>query len=367
MKFIHISDLHIGKRLNEYSLIEDQRYILDEIVRIINENAPDAVFIAGDVYDKSVPSAEAVSLLDEFLGKLAQTDAKIFIISGNHDSAERIAYGGEAFKRQGIYISPVFDGNMSKIELDDEYGKVNIYLLPFIKPVHVKKYFEEVETYTDAVEAVIKSAEVNTAERNIILAHQYVTGATLTGSEEVPIGGLDNVDGYVFEAFDYVALGHIHRSQKVGQENVRYCGTPIKYSASEIGHEKCVMFGEIKEKGNIEIKELPLVPMRDYKEVRGKLEDVLKSENTNDYMRVVLTDEGVVVDAYGRLKSNYPYMTELVFERKRVAYENAVGFSVDKSPLEQFSDFFLRINGRELTEEQKALVTDLLSGIKEGE
>lgn len=367
MKFIHISDLHIGKRLNEYSLIEDQRYILDEIVRIINENAPDAVFIAGDVYDKSVPSAEAVSLLDEFLGKLAQTDAKIFIISGNHDSAERIAYGGEAFKRQGIYISPVFDGNMSKIELDDEYGKVNIYLLPFIKPVHVKKYFEEVETYTDAVEAVIKSAEVNTAERNVIVAHQFVTGAERRDSEDVNVGGLDNVEGYVFESFDYAALGHIHKNQKIGRETVRYSGTPLKYSASEANDKKCVILGEIKEKGIVELKEIPLVPIRDFVRIKGKIDDILKSENTKDYVHITLTDENTVVDAYGKLKSNYPNMTELVFERNAKTDLNAGSVRLDKTPEEQFGDFFEFVNGKKLSDEQIKTVTDLFKSIKEGE
>ncbi|MBQ8541353.1 MAG: exonuclease SbcCD subunit D [Clostridia bacterium] len=368
MKFIHISDLHIGKRLNEYSLIKEQEHILGEIINIINKEAPDCVLIAGDVYDKSVPSAEAVSVLDKFLGLLAATNAKIFMISGNHDSAERIAYGTEAFKRQGIYISPVFDGTVSKVELRDEYGKVNIYLLPFIKPAHVKRYTDdEIETYTDAVSFVIKSLNVNESERNVILAHQFVTGAERTESEEVNVGGLDNVEGYVFAPFDYVALGHIHRSQAVGRETMRYSGTPLKYSASEAKDEKSVIIGKLKEKGTVEITHVPLVPMRDYVDIKGKLEEVLKSENKTDFVRITLTDEEAVVDAYGKLKENYPYMTELVFERRRAVASIREGFSIDKSPMEQFSDFYTKINGRSLTDEQKATVNEIFDMLKEGQ
>ena len=367
MKFIHISDLHIGKRLNEYPLLEDQKYILGEIINIIKKESPDCVFIAGDVYDKSVPSAEAVSLLDEFLGNLSETGAKAFIISGNHDSAERIAYGGEAFKRQGIYISPVFDGNVSKIQLEDEYGKVNVYLLPFIKPAHVKRYFEEIESYTDAVDVVIKSLDINENERNVILAHQFVTGAERCDSEEVNVGGLDNVDSFVFDAFDYVALGHIHRSQKIGRDTMRYSGTPLKYSASEAKDKKSVILGELKKKGNLEIREIPLVPMRDYIDIKGKLDEILKSENKTDFVRITLTDEDAVVDAYGKLKENFHYMTELVFEKRRNTASVREGFSIEKSPIEQFSDFYTKINGKSLTCEQASVVNEIFGFLKEGQ
>ncbi len=369
MKFIHISDLHIGKRLNEYSLINEQEHILGEIIKIIKTEAPDCVFIAGDVYDKSVPSAEAVSLLDGFLGDLGETGAKIFIISGNHDSAERIAYGGGAFKKWGIYISPVFDGTVSKIELDDEYGRVNVYLLPFIKPVHVKRFFgeENIETYTDAIDTVIKSLKVDGSERNVILAHQYVSGAERCESEEVVIGGLDVVEGYVFDIFDYVALGHIHRNQKIGRDTMRYSGTPLKYSASEARDNKCVIVGEMKEKGCVEIKEVPLVPMRDYVDLKGTLEEVLQGENKTDFVRITLTDEGTVVDAYGKLRSNYPYMTELLFERRKRETEERGSFSVDKRPEEQFADFYAQINGKALTEEQKAIVAGIIMDLEEAE
>lgn len=367
MKFIHISDLHIGKRLNEYSLINEQEHILGEIIAVINNEEPDCVFIAGDVYDKSVPSAEAVSVLDKFLSDLAKTNSKIFIISGNHDSAERIAYGTEAFKRQGIYISPVFNGTISKTELKDEYGMVNVYLLPFIKPVHVRRYFgENIETYTDAVKAVIDSLKVNESERNVILSHQYVAGADRTESEEETIGGLDMVEGHVFNMFDYVALGHIHRSQSLGRDSMRYSGTPLKYSASETKDKKCVIVGEMKEKGQLEIKEVPLTPLRDYKDIKGTLEDVLKGENKQDFVRITLTDEGTVVDAYGKLKGNYPYMTELLFEGRKRSVEGRSAVSIEKSHEEQFSDFYEFINGKELSDEQKAIVAEIMTQAEEG-
>lgn len=366
MKFIHISDLHIGKRLNEYSLIEDQEYILNEIVNIIKTEQADGVLIAGDVYDKSVPSAEAVSLLDEFLGKLSETDSKVFMISGNHDSAERIAYGAEAFKRQGIFISPVFEGEASKVELCDEYGKVNVYLLPFIKPAHVKRYFdEEIETYTDAIDCVLKSLNINENERNIIISHQFVTGAERRESEEVSVGGLDNVEGYVFDKFDYVALGHIHKNQCIKRETMRYSGTPLKYSASEVSDTKSIVCVEMKEKGNIQTREIPLVPIRDYVDIKGKLNDILKSENKTDFVRITLTDEEAVVDAYGKLKINYPFMTELLFERRRRSEIIKTEYSEDKSESEKFFDFYMNINGKELDEEQKEIIKTLIEDLKE--
>ena len=369
MKFVHISDLHIGKRLNEYSLIEDQRYILSEIVNIVKNEKADGVLISGDVYDKSVPSAEAVSLLDSFLEELSDTKAKVFIISGNHDSAERIAYGGRAFEKQGIYISPVFEGDVSKVELSDDFGTVNVYLLPFIKPANVRRFFEnsEIITYTDAVDTVIKSLDININERNVILAHQFVTGAERRDSEEISVGGIDNVDGFVFDKFDYVALGHIHKSQKIGKENMRYSGTPLKYSASEAGDVKSVTVIEFKEKGNVSINEIELKPLRDYVEIKGKLEDVIKGEDLNSFVRITLTDEDAVVDAYGKLVGKYPYMTELVFERKRKEIYSNNSFSIQKTPWEQFEDFYTIINGKELSDEQRKTVYELFEHIKEEE
>ncbi len=363
MKFIHISDLHIGKRLNEYSLIEDQKYILNEIIKIVKGNKPDCVFIAGDIYDKTMPSAEAVKLLDEFLGNLSDANSKIFIISGNHDSAERIAYGAQAFKKQGIYMSPVFEGSISKTEITDAYGKVNVYLLPFIKPAHVKRFYENVESYTDAVTMVLKECAIDKAERNVLLAHQFVTGAERSESEEVPIGGLDNVEAFAFDGFDYVALGHLHKCQKVS-ESIYYSGTPLKFSASECGDEKCVLLGEIKEKGDLTVTKIPLVPYRDYVDIKGTIDCVLKKAN-NSFTRITLTDEETVVDAYGKLKGAFPFMTELLFERNRKSEMVAKEFSIEKSAHEQFEDFYKTINGKAMTEEQRKVIKTLLEEIEE--
>lgn len=364
MKFIHISDLHIGKRLNEYSLIKDQEYILGEIIRIIKEEAPDVVLVAGDVYDKSMPSAEAVGVLDNFLAELASLSAKTFIISGNHDSAERIAYGEKVFKKNGIYLSPVFDGTIKKETVEDEWGKVNIYLMPFVKPHHVKKFSEEVQTYTDAVGWITDSLHIDENERNVILSHQFVTGAERSDSEEVAVGGLDNVESTVYEKFDYVALGHIHKCQRI-KDNIYYSGTPLKYSASESGHEKCVIAGELKEKGNLDVRRIPLVPMRDYVDIKGKLEDVLKKANEKDFARITLTDEEALIDAYGKVRNAFPNLTELLFERKRKELEARVSFSIEKSPENQFEDFYLSVNNQELTAEQKKTVLEIFREIKE--
>ena len=235
MRFIHLSDLHIGKRVNEFPMLEDQEFILTKILNIIDEQKPDGVIIAGDVYDKSVPSAEAVELFDDFLVRLSKRDMKVFVISGNHDSAERIAFGGRLMDKSGIYMSPVYNGKIEPVALSDEFGDVNIYMLPFVKPSNVRRFFPESEitSYTDAVKVAIDSMNIDTAKRNILITHQFVTGATRTESEDVSVGGTDNVDVSVFDSFDYVALGHIHRSQKCGSEYIRYSGTPLKYSFSE--------------------------------------------------------------------------------------------------------------------------------------
>ena len=242
MKLIHLSDLHLGKRVNEYSMVEDQKYILKEILRIIDEVSCDGVIIAGDVYDKSVPSAEAVTLFDDFLCDLADRHLRVFVISGNHDSAERMSFGARLIDAAGIHISPAYNGHTAPITLTDEYGKINIYMLPFVKPVNVRKFFEDeiIETYTDAMRVAVSNMSINTEERNILVTHQFVTGATRTESEEISVGGTDNVDVSVFDGFDYVALGHIHSPQSCSEARVRYSGTPLKYSFSEAKDEKSV-------------------------------------------------------------------------------------------------------------------------------
>lgn len=253
MKFIHLSDLHLGKRVNDFSMIEDQRYIITKILQIIDTEQPDAVLIAGDVYDKSVPSVEAVTLLDFFLVRIASRNLDVFIIAGNHDSPERISFGGRLMERSGVHFAPVYGGKAEPVTLRDEFGEVNFYLLPFLKPAVVRNLFPDrnISTYTDALSAAVDKMEIESTKRNVLVAHQFVTGAVRSDSEEISVGGADNVDVSVFDGFDYVALGHIHRPQQVGVKTVRYCGTPLKYSFSEANQEKSVTVVEMGEKGDI--------------------------------------------------------------------------------------------------------------------
>ncbi|MBQ7160344.1 MAG: exonuclease SbcCD subunit D [Clostridia bacterium] len=375
MKIFHISDLHLGKRLNDYSLIDDQKYILTKIINAADEEKPDAVIIAGDVYDKSVPSAEAVALFDDFLCRLARRRLTVLVISGNHDSPERIAFGGRLMEASGVHLSPVYDGSAEKVTVGDAYGEVDFYLLPFIKPANVRRFFpdEEIVTYTDALRRAVGAMEVDPSKRSVLVTHQFVTGARRSDSEEISVGGADNVDGAVFDCFDYVALGHIHGPQNVGRETLRYCGTPLKYSLSEAGDTKSITSVEMKEKGNTTVREIPLVPMRDLREIRGTYGQLTLRENyegtaTDDYLHVVLTDEDDVPDALARLRIIYPNILDLDFDnaRTRAAYNAELpDLSRYRSEAELFGDFFEKQNGRPMTEEQTARVAALFEKIKE--
>ncbi len=377
MKLIHLSDLHIGKRVNEFSMLDDQKHILDCILDIISNEKPDGIIIAGDVYDKSVPSAEAVQLLDDFLCRIAKKKIPAYIISGNHDSAERLSFGRRLMDTSGIHISPVYNGSVTPFTLTDEYGKVNIYMLPFLKPVNVRRFFPEAEivSYTDAVKVAVDNMQINGNERNIIITHQFVTGASRSDSEDISVGGSDNVDTSVFDRFDYVALGHIHAPQKIGRETVRYCGTPLKYSFSEAKHVKSVTVLEMYEKGNTEIRTVPLIPLRDMREIKGSYEELVlrenyESTNTQDYIHVTLTDENEVPDAMSRLRVIYPNIMKLDYDNTRTRSNNISGSARDierKSPLELFCEFYEKQNNQSMTEEETAYVSTLIEKIWEGE
>ena len=377
MKLIHLSDLHLGKRVDEFSMLEDQAYILRQITSIIDEEKPEAVIIAGDVYDKSVPSAEAVQMFDDFLCSLAQRKLQVFVLSGNHDSAERIAFGGRLMDQSGIHMSPVYDGTVTPIELQDEHGPLCVYMLPFIKPSHVRRWYEDenIESYTDAVRVAIEHMNVDPGKRNVLVTHQFVTGAKRSDSEIVSVGGSDNVDVSVFDPFDYVALGHIHGPQYVGRETVRYCGTPLKYSFSEVNHQKSVTVVEMCGKGSVEIRTVPLVPLRDMREIRGTYMELTDRKNylntsTEDYIRVTLTDEEDVYDAIGRLRVVYPNLMKLEYDniRTRSASHLILTEGVEeKSPLALFEEFYLQQNGQEMNEQQREFVTGLVKSIWEGE
>ncbi len=377
MKIMHLSDLHLGKRVNEFSMIEDQKYILDEIIKILNEEAPDAVIIAGDVYDKSVPTAEAVSLFDVFLSNLADKELSVFVISGNHDSPERIAFASDIMSKSGMYFSHVYDGNVEKVQLSDEYGLVNFYLLPFIKPVNVKRFYpdEDIDSYTDAVKTALSSAEINDGERNILITHQFVAGAGRCESEELSLGGSDAVDVSAFDNFDYVALGHIHGPQKVGRDTVRYCGTPLKYSFSEANHKKSVTLLELGAKGNISIRCIPLVPLHDMREIRGRYEDVASKKfyegtDTGDYLHITLTDEDDIPDAIAKLRAIYPNIMRLDYDnaRTRENREISIDTNIEKrTPTELFSQFYEVRNNKPMTDEQTRYIENIIKKLWEGE
>ena len=376
MKLIHLSDLHLGKRVSEFSMLEDQRYILEEILRIIDGERPDAVLIAGDIYDKPVPPAEAVGLFDDFLVRLARRETQVFIISGNHDSPERIAFGARLMDRSGIHLSPVYDGHVEPVALEDEHGTVNIYMLPFLKPAHVRRFFpeEEIDSYTDALRTAVRAMEIDPAARNVLVTHQFVTGAARCDSEDISVGGTDNVDVTAFDGFDYVALGHIHNPQQVVRETVRYCGTPLKYSFSEAGHEKSVTVAELGEKGDISICTAPLIPLRDMKELRGSYEDLTRRsfyENTTwreDYTHITLTDEEDIPDAVGKLRVIYRNLMKLDYDNRRTRSGGEIlgsGQVAKKSPLELFSEPYEKQNKQAMTEEQRAFAAGLIGTIWE--
>ena len=375
MKLIHLSDLHLGKRVNEFSMLEDQEYILRVILQVVDDEQPDCVIIAGDVYDKSIPPAEAVRLFDDFLVQLARRGIRVFVISGNHDSAERIAFGGRLMDVSGIHLSPVYDGNISPISLQDDYGTVNIYMLPFVKPANVRAVFpeEEILSYTDAIRVAISHMEIDPLVRNVLVTHQFVTGAQRSDSEDISVGGTDNVDAGVFSVFDYVALGHIHGPQNIGDERIRYCGTPLKYSFSEANHEKSVTIIEMREKQNLCMHTVPLIPRHDLREIRGTYEELTLRANyqhtaTDDYLHVILTDEEDVPDAMARLRTVYPNLMKLDYDNTRTR-SSSVATGTDmveqKTEIELFADFYEKQNGQPMSDEQRRFSVDLLEKIKE--
>ena len=375
MKIMHLSDLHIGKKVNEYSMLQDQIYILKEILHIIDDEKVETVIIAGDVYDRSLPPNEALELFDEFLYQLSSRNVNVFVISGNHDSPERISYGGRMMTENKIFLSPVYDGNVKPITLNDDYGEVNFYLLPFVRPADIRRYFpdENIENYTDAVKVAIDNMNVDFSERNILVTHQFVTGAELSESEDIIVGGTDNVSGEVFDGFDYVALGHIHREQTVGKDNIRYCGTPLKYSFSEAKNIKSVTILDFNDKGNIEYSKIPLTPFRDMREIRGTyyeltLKSSYESTNTEDYLHITLTDEEDIPDAIGKLRSIYPNIMKLDYDNLRTRGSgtvDAIENIESKSPFELFADLFKQQNNQDMSEEQEEIMRNLIDKIRE--
>ena len=376
MRFFHLSDLHLGKRVNEFSMLPDQAHILGRILALAEEERPEAVVIAGDVYDKPAPPAEAVTLFDGFLCSLVRLGTRVLAVSGNHDSPERLAFASRLLRGGGVYLSPVYDGTLEPVTLRDEFGPVRFYLLPFLKPASVRRFFPEkaIESYTDALAAALDSAGADPGERNVLVAHQFVTGAEGSDSEERSVGGADDVDAAVFDGFDYVALGHLHRPQSVGgQDRLRYCGSPLRYAFSEAG-QKSVTLVELGEKGSLAVRSLPLTPLREMREIRGAFAVLADpgargGAGAEDYLHIILTDEEEIPDAVGRLRQVYPNLMRLNYDNTRTrAGLSPLGAAEPerRTPLELFGEFYEKQNGCPLSGEQERFAAELMARIWEG-
>lgn len=369
MKLLHLSDLHIGKKVHGYSMLKEQKEILNQILLLCEKENPDIVLIAGDIYDKLIPGEEAVSVMDYFLTNLNKQKRNVFIISGNHDSGERLQFGKEIMRQKGIYIAGILEEALDCVALSDEWGKFNIYMLPFIKPSMVRTYYKA-ENCEDAVRKIIEKTKIDCSQRNLLIAHQFVTNGTwmpdCCDSENPSVGGLDAVDCKVFQPFDYVALGHLHQAQKVGRETIRYAGSPLKYSFSEVRHKKSATIVEIREKGEIKLTAIPLKPMHEMREIKGKLGDLIDPNhytraNQTDYIRVILTDEEELYHPLDTLRNIYPNILRLDFENSRLKQQENTEMEIEnETELELFEQFFQKQNQVELTSEQKEWIAKYL-------
>ncbi len=376
MKILHTSDLHIGKRVKEFSMLDEQRFILNQILTTAEAEQPDAIILAGDIYDKSVPSAEAVSLFDDFLVSLARLGKSIFIISGNHDSPERISFASRIMQASKIYLSPVYDGTIRPVILPDGESEVAFYLLPFIKPSVVLHYADEgtdIKTYNDAMRYVVSKMDIDQSRRNILIAHQYVTGAERTESEDMVIGGLDNVDASVFAPFDYVALGHLHRPQYCGRETIRYSGSPLKYSFSEVFDKKSVTIIEINAGQAPVVTEHALTPLHEWYALRGTYDELTARDYYDGkgyqdaYVSITLTDEDDIPDGMRKLRTIYHRLMELSYDNKRTrAGMTNIGKPMnvnELNPIELFGELFEKQNAQPLTDRQRQYVNSLIDQV----
>lgn len=377
MKLLHLADLHIGKIIYEQSLIEDQKYMLNEIIKIVEKEKVDAVLLSGDIYDRSVPPSDAVEVLNDFLNMLIKVSkVKVFVISGNHDSKERLNFGSKIFENDGLYIQTSYDGKIKCIELSNN---INIYMLPFVKTIEIKQYFEDekINTYNEAMKAIMDNENIDTEKINILMAHQFVTAGNnnpeTCESETSSVGGVDNVDASNFEKFDYVALGHIHGPQRIGKDTIRYAGTMLKYSFSEVNHKKSAVLVDIKDKDKIEYKLIPLKPLRDMRVIKGPIEELLKEENfkgtnTQDYIKAIITNDEAIYDAIGQIRRVYPNTLSLEIHNIKASIQDLELENMEnlkmKDELEVFDDFYEFQNGVRLEEEQKEIMKEIIKQAK---
>ncbi len=378
MRFMHLADLHIGKRVNGYPMLEEQKYVLQQVLQVASEQRLDGVILAGDIYDKTVPAGEAVQVLDWFLTALSQLKLPVYMVSGNHDSGERLSFGAKLMEKSGVHVASMYDGTLEPIVLEDSYGPLYLYLLPFVKPVYVRKALEnkvdsemldhEIQTYDDAVALVLQEAKIDKNARNLLVAHQLVTGAARCDSEDVSVGGVDNVSAELFEDFDYVALGHIHGPQSMTRDTIRYAGTLLKYSFSECDHKKSITIVEMNEKGNVVIETIPVKALRDLRVIKGEYNTLMspafyKENNQEDYIKVILTDAEDVPEAMGKLSTVYPRIMALEYENRK-GRGNLLMDGADvvekKRPMEYFKEFYEGKNGVEMTAYQEKIVADVM-------
>lgn len=413
MRFMHLADLHIGKKVNGFSMLEDQKYVLEQVLEVAKQQELDGVLLAGDIYDKTVPSGEAVQLLDWFLTELVNRNLEVYMVSGNHDSVERLSFGSKLFAKSGLHVASVYDGHLEPIVLQDEYGPLNLYLLPFVKPVHVRNamknrlvsaqkllddteqnilqnaldknalkdmlgveeenedVFAHIKTYDDSIAEVLKEASLDSSERNLLVAHQFVTGAERCDSEDVSVGGIDNVSAELFEDFDYVALGHIHGPQSMTRDSIRYAGTLLKYSFSECNHKKSITIVELKEKGNVDVKTIPIEPLRDMRVIEKDFKTVMSRDyyvgtSCEDYLKIVLTDEQDIPEVMGKLRTVYPNIMTVEYHNRRTRQEVAIDgakITQNKQPLDYFREFYEQQNGASMSDRQEAVVMEAIKEV----
>lgn len=377
MKILHLADLHLGKRVNEMSMIEDQKYILDQIITLVKEEGVEIVLLCGDIYDKSIPTIEAIHLLDEFLDQLSKMEIRVLMISGNHDSIDRLSFGKNLFQRSSLYIASQFKGEIEKLAITEEKMTVNFYMLPFVKPAYISHRFElQTDSYEECFRYLMEHTKINEDEINILLTHQFVTAnkqsPELSDSETSSLGGIDNIDFHVFDSFDYVALGHIHKPQAMGRDMVRYAGSILKYSFSEIHMDKKAVILTVNDKKDISLSFHPLKPLRDMREIECSLEELLKKEceigSTEDYMHVILTDEEQILDAIGKVRTIYPNVMQISFKNRRHMKEFETAKIKedqisDQSPMELFEQFYKMQNHIDLDEKRAQLAMSVFEEV----
>lgn len=376
MKFLHIADLHIGKCLNQKSLLEDQKIILDQIVKYMEDYNVEVLMLAGDIYDKQIPSKEAVNLFNDFLCDLIlKHHYKVYIISGNHDSAERLNFASSILKNEGLYIETYANAPISKYEFHDEFGKVNLYMLPYSSPLYTRVKFDSTcNNYSEMIKYYVENSNIDFSKRNILLTHHtflHNNMASFSDSEvRFNIGGTEGIDAAYFKDFDYVALGHLHNPQYVNRHHIRYSGSILKYSDSEVNINKVALMVELKEKGNIEITELPLTPLHDLKKIKGTIDELLVNPDVldEDYVYVTLTNDTIIPYAMKRIRVKYPNALSLTYERLSKQLIDKTIDTTDfkeKSIKDQFNEFYKFINNKELSDNQISILDKILEKVDE--